>query len=108
MIDELDYTQEDEITCPYCGDKNTDSWEVGRNINDGDIGEQECDSCGKKFTASRNMSITYTSYPAPCLNGESKHDWRPIIGAPKEFFEGKFRCYICGKEEHRNHNRETS
>ena len=102
MIDEMEYTHEDEITCPYCGSKNTDSWEVGTDVNEGDLGEQECDSCGKKFTASRNMSITYNSYLAPCLNGEKEHDWRQIVGVPEEYFKGKFRCYICGKEESRN------
>ena len=99
MIDELDYKHENEITCPYCGSKNTDSWEVGPGVNDGDLGIQECDNCGKQFTANRNMEITYNSYPAPCLNGEAEHDWKPIVGYPKEFFEGKFRCHICGMEK---------
>lgn len=99
MIDEIDYIQEDEITCPYCGNKNIDSWEVGKNVNDGELGTQECDDCGKKFIASRNMSITYTSHPAPCLNGEKEHDWRKMIGVPEEYFKGKYRCNICNKEE---------
>ena len=97
----MDYTYEDEITCPYCGDKNTDSWEVGSDVNEGDLGEQECDSCEKKFTASRNMSITYDSHKAPCLNGEGEHDWREMCGAPAEYFKDKYRCYVCGKEEKR-------
>ena len=103
----MDYTQEYEITCPYCGNKNTDSWEVGKDVNEGDLGEQECQSCGKIFTASRNMTITYTSYHAPCLNGEKEHDWRQIIGVPKEHFKNRFRCYICGKEELRTINQDN-
>lgn len=99
MIDEIDYTQENEITCPYCGDKNIDSWEVGEDVNDGDLGLQECGNCEKKFTVSRNMKITYTSYPTPCQNGDSKHEWKPIIGIPKEYFENKRRCAICGEEK---------
>lgn len=50
------------ITCPYCGDENIDSWEVGKGVNDGDLGEQECGNCGKKFTAERECEITYSTY----------------------------------------------
>lgn len=105
-IDEMDYTQENEITCPYCGNKNLDSWEVGTDINEGDLGEQECDNCEKNFTASRDMSITYDSHKAPCLNGEAKHEWKEIIGIPREYFKDKYRCYICGKEENRKEIKE--
>jgi len=107
MIEEFKYKYKDEITCPYCGEEYLDSQEIGNNTNEGNLGKQECDHCEKKFTASRNMSITYNSYLAPCLNGEGKHDWRPMIGIPKEYFKDKFRCYICGKEEKRiNTNQE--
>lgn len=103
-MDELDYTQEDEITCPYCGDKNVDSWEVRSDINCGELGVQECGNCDKKFIATRNMHISYDSKPAPCLNSEKEHDWKHIIGVPKEYFKGKFRCSICGIEEIRKKN----
>ena len=86
----------DEIVCPYCGREQGDSWEV--NPGKEDLGIQEC-FCGKKFTASRHTKVNYSSYKNPCLNGEGKHDWRPIIGVPKEYFKDKYRCYFCGKEK---------
>lgn len=87
-----------EITCPYCGHENNDSWEVGTEVNEGDLDIQECGNCDKYFTANRNLTITYNSHPAPCLNGDSEHDWEPIIGLPKEYFKDKVRCSICGTE----------
>ena len=45
-----------EITCPYCGNEFTDSWEFD---NDGEL---ECGDCDKKFTFERHKEITYSSY----------------------------------------------
>ena len=56
MLDEMDYTHENEIVCPYCGEKENDSWEAE------DDGEIECD-CGETFEFVRNIEITYSSYP---------------------------------------------
>jgi len=97
-IDEMDYEYQEEITCPYCGDKNIDSWEVGKGINEGDLGEQECDNCGKKFIVERHLRITYSSEKAPCLNNEGEHDFEKMIGVPKEYYVRRYRCKICGKE----------
>ncbi|MFC1754498.1 hypothetical protein ACFL96_14075 [Thermoproteota archaeon] len=97
-IDEMDYTLCHDITCPYCKHEILDSWEYGTDEIEGDLGVIECEKCEKKFTARRDTSITYDSFPAPCLNGEAEHDYRQIVGIPKEHFKGKFRCYICGDE----------
>ena len=56
MDDNWDFAHTDEITCPYCRHVNHDSWEVGS-----DDGELECDECGKTFTFTRNVSVTYTT-----------------------------------------------
>lgn len=46
------------ITCPYCGRENNDSWEVS-----GDDGEEVCDNCGSTFSWTREVSVTYDSCP---------------------------------------------
>lgn len=98
-IDEMDYDSVDNITCPYCGWKDEGSWEVRRDKFDGDLGVQECEKCEKQFTASRYVSVSYTSSPAPCLNSAADHDWKQMIGAPKEYFEGRKRCRVCSEEK---------
>jgi len=41
----------DEITCPYCGNEYSDSWESMPNKNEGNeiAWDEECVECGKKF-----------------------------------------------------------
>ncbi|KKL67571.1 hypothetical protein LCGC14_2133600, partial [marine sediment metagenome] len=46
---------EDEITCPHCGYKDTDSWETQES------GETSCNSCSKKFHVEIEHSTTYSS-----------------------------------------------
>jgi len=86
-----------EIDCPYCeancGDPDEPSGE-------GEYEEWECAECDKRFMYYASYSIDYYSEKAPCLNG-GEHKWEKIVGAPKEFFEGKYRCKYCQKEEKR-------
>ena len=98
-IEDYETCMNNEIVCPYCGEEQGDSWEVCSNINEGDLGLISCEHCEKNFTANRNMSITYDSYPAPCCNGSKEHDFRQTIGHPNKYFVGKFRCKICGEEK---------
>ncbi len=52
----INYDFTDEITCPYCGVRESDSWE--NNENDG---KEYCGSCYNTFFWERNISITYSS-----------------------------------------------
>ncbi len=45
----------DEITCPYCGDRVSDSREYSSS------GDEVCDTCGSEYTYSRNITVSYTS-----------------------------------------------
>ncbi len=56
MIDKLDCINNDEIVCPYCGNIQSDSWELAQ---DGDV---ECDLCEKQFRVEIDTTITYTSF----------------------------------------------
>ena len=52
----------DEIVCPHCGDKWSDSWEV--SPRDEEIGLQECENCEKSFYAHRHIEVTYSTQKA--------------------------------------------
>lgn len=48
----------DQITCPYCGYENSDSWEA-----DDDEYEYECPCCMSTFSYQRNVTVEYCSQP---------------------------------------------
>lgn len=50
-----------EITCPWCGYEFSDSWEYG---DDDDA--CECPDCGKLFSYTRDIEVTYTSKRRKC------------------------------------------
>lgn len=54
---ENEQSKEDEITCPWCGYSNPDSWEFEGEYDDA----YECLHCGKPFIVERIVDITYTS-----------------------------------------------
>ena len=49
---------EDEVVCPYCGNRMAD--DDGYFIQEGD-GEYECDECGKTFNFTVHMEVTYST-----------------------------------------------
>jgi len=51
--EDTDYT--DEITCPWCGNEQGDSWEHE------DSCEHECDYCGKKYEHNREIEVHYST-----------------------------------------------
>ena len=53
---EINHTCTDEITCPYCGHVESDSWEYTE-----DEGDAECGTCGKEFHYCRNITIDYST-----------------------------------------------
>lgn len=56
-IEEGCFEDEDEITCPYCGYKDRDSWEAPDEDD-----EYECSDCGRAFQMVRNVTVTYSTY----------------------------------------------
>lgn len=55
---QIDTTGTDEIVCPHCGHEHGDSWEQSR-----DDGEFDCCECGRLFRYSRDISVTYSTFP---------------------------------------------
>jgi len=49
-----DTDSESEITCPYCGMAQRDSWEY-----DYDEGVTECELCENEFRWHRDVEVTY-------------------------------------------------
>lgn len=47
----------DEITCPWCGYEDPDSWEFDDEYDD----KYECLRCGKPFVLEKLVEVTYTS-----------------------------------------------
>jgi hypothetical protein len=57
MLNKWEYWDENEATCPYCGNKRSNSGELD------DETTIDCD-CGETFDVIRNVTVTYTSVPA--------------------------------------------
>jgi transcription elongation factor Elf1 len=55
---EIDHEFTKEIVCPYCGYVHSESYEFGNGADDGD---DECGKCGKKFSWSRMISVSYST-----------------------------------------------
>ena len=53
---------EDDVTCPYCGHVDRDSWEL--DFGPGFEGDEdfECGACGETFHASREVSVSYSTW----------------------------------------------
>ena len=54
---EIDTQYTDEITCPYCGEKQGNSWEY----NKWGEGEIDCD-CGETYDFSVDVEVTYQTF----------------------------------------------
>lgn len=69
----MSHEYENDIICPYCNYKFTNSWEYNNCEADEDI---ECLSCAKAFNVSSNPSITYSSFKKAC---KGEHEWEQPI-----------------------------
>jgi DNA-directed RNA polymerase subunit RPC12/RpoP len=57
-MSDIDTSYTENIICPYCGYEDHDSWEQGDGAEDF---EGECGECGKTFSASRHITIRYST-----------------------------------------------
>lgn len=58
--EEFDTTLTANITCPYCGHEDTDSWERNESLreNNSDI---ECEECGETFFCELILTVDYST-----------------------------------------------
>lgn len=82
----------DKLECPYC------EVELGNEEQEpNEVHERECDNCGKNFVYTIEYDPNYSASKADCLN-DGEHDYQPIHGYPKEFYENRRRCSMCSDQ----------
>ena len=81
---------QDEIICPHCGYKHSDSWEMAP---DDECGTATCSDCGKDFSITVNRSVSYSS---SC--GDSWKDCE-LVSQPSEAHPDYLICKKCGRVE---------
>ena len=55
-MSEFETNHEDEIVCPYCGQRELDSWEYTEEDD-----EYECGSCGRTSVLAVHIRVTYST-----------------------------------------------
>jgi len=79
-LDELDFTNTDEIVCPYCGHEKSDSWEMADQED-----SYECGDCGETFSYVRNISVSYTSQKKQCKENEHDYSFERVWESTEDF-----------------------
>lgn len=82
--------------CPYCNAVVEICHDDGYGMDEGQIHQQDCASCGKVFTYTTYISVDHVLEKAPCLNDEAPHAYAPTHTYPVEFT--MMRCPVCGEE----------
>lgn len=47
--------------CPWCGYEHLDTWDFFDRNTEETVEGAECDRCGRPFTITRNVSVTYST-----------------------------------------------
>ncbi len=63
----MEHEHTSEITCPYCGWEDEDSWALEES------GEVTCGECEKKFNVDREVEITYSTSKITCEDKNHKY-----------------------------------
>jgi len=58
-METIDHDLTDEIVCPHCGYKMSDSWDY--HMAQDDQIEIECDECGGKYKATCVITVEYST-----------------------------------------------
>ncbi|WP_026536949.1 hypothetical protein [Arthrobacter sp. 9MFCol3.1] len=86
-----------DVTCPYCDHDFDLSHDDGAFYDQDRAEECECPNCEKYFMVSSSIIWEHEAHKADCLNG-GEHDWKPMLGYPKEYFADRERCDACDAE----------
>ena len=92
-----------DVECPYCEEWLEICHDDGFGYEEGVAHQMECYECRKNFTFQTNISFTYHSDKADCLNG-SPHDfkeWRKIWDKNETHQIQDRRCRACELTERR-------
>ena len=99
-MEDIDHEYTDEIVCPWCGYKYSDSWEFS------DDGEEECPECEKNFSYNINTRVTYNTERKKCKEGKCEYEidetkiTNPYIYKykDKDLNWTIYKCKICDDE----------
>ena len=89
---ECEYTA--ELVCPYCGEEQSDSWEV--SSTDEECGSATCQHCNEEFDYSVNKSVDYST---TCSDG--KHEYV----RDNYHIDDCWICKRCGDMQFERHNK---
>lgn len=97
-MEEIDHEYTDEIVCPWCGYKYSDSWELTQND-----GEEECRECRKSFSYYRDIKTTYNTERKKCEEGKCEYELntKEVMRNPyiyKDLNWTIYKCKICDDE----------
>lgn len=83
-----------DTECPYCQAGIKINHDDGQGYEEDTFHQQQCPKCGKYFVFTRQITYTYETQKADCLN-DDKHDWKLTNTYPQCF--SKMECTICGE-----------
>ena len=89
----------EDVECPYCGKWQEINHDDDYGYTEDETFEQECWNCDKVFAYTTSVHFYYEAEKAPCMNG-GKHNFKQILGEPKEEYIGRYRCEYCAKESY--------
>jgi transposase-like protein len=83
-----------DVNCPYCDAEQEINHDDGYGYEESKTHEQECDSCGKHFAYTTEISFDYNVAKADCMN-DGEHIWKPTTTVPREWTQ--MECTMCNE-----------
>lgn len=65
MSERIEHKYTDEVVCPWCGYKQSESYELFESHYD-ETTDTECHECAKPFMAEKIVTVEYSTYIDPC------------------------------------------
>ena len=87
----------DDVECPYCGEEQEICHDDGYGTEEGEIHNQRCGSCSRKFVYTTSYTVDHEVCQADCLNG-GEHQYKPVWHTPNDYPDWVM-CSVCGHEE---------
>jgi len=96
----FDNTLSDNVVCPYCGYEDQDICEYDHS----ETHITSCNRCCKEFMLEPSISVHFSSWKVPCVNGEGEHKFKNLFTSVYHKTEPRhpWRCTNCNKEEWRD------
>jgi hypothetical protein len=63
MSEPFDTSFADAPTCPYCGYRERDAWEINFGCGMEGTAEVDCEMCERPYSVERTCTVFYTSTP---------------------------------------------